>query len=163
MDKLGVQPVLLLAQMVNFTIIVFVLNKLLYKPVTAFLDKRKKEIAQGLELTAKMKEEEEKTEKTRKKILDAAKADAMAIIGKAKKDAKNEAREILEQAQEESRKLTEKKRTEIDDEYRQMAAKLESQVVDLATSIVERLLPGMLTAQMHRTLIEKQLREIKKA
>jgi F-type H+-transporting ATPase subunit b len=60
MDKLGIDPKLLLAQLVNFTIIMLLLKKFLYKPILDMLEKRKKEIAEGVALTAKMREEEEK-------------------------------------------------------------------------------------------------------
>ena len=42
MEKLGIEPQLLLAQLVNFGIIIFVLSKFLYKPILDMLEKRKK-------------------------------------------------------------------------------------------------------------------------
>lgn len=47
MEQLGIEPQLLLAQLVNFLIILFVLSKLLYKPILGMIEKRKKEIAEG--------------------------------------------------------------------------------------------------------------------
>lgn len=44
MEQLGIDAKLLVAQMVNFLIIVFVLSKILYKPILTMLDKRRKEI-----------------------------------------------------------------------------------------------------------------------
>jgi len=56
MEKLGIEPTLLLAQILNFLIIAFVLTKILYKPILQLLDKRKKTIEEGLRLTQKMQE-----------------------------------------------------------------------------------------------------------
>ena len=44
MEKLGIEPVLLAAQIVNFLVILVVLQKLLYKPILGMLEKRKREI-----------------------------------------------------------------------------------------------------------------------
>ena len=41
MEQLGIEPKLLAAQLVNFSIILFVLTKLLYTPILSILEKRK--------------------------------------------------------------------------------------------------------------------------
>ena len=44
----GVEPVLLVAQIINFLIILFILKKFLYKPVLDTLKKREDSIKEGL-------------------------------------------------------------------------------------------------------------------
>jgi len=58
MEKLGIEPSLLLAQIINFAIIVVVLSKLLYKPILSMLEKRKREIEESLRLTDKLRADE---------------------------------------------------------------------------------------------------------
>ena len=87
MEQLGIEPKLLLAQIVNFLIIAFVLTKLLYKPILAMLEKRKKEIAQGLELTEKMRLAEEKYKEKEEKLLSEARREARTIVEAAEKEA----------------------------------------------------------------------------
>ncbi|OGG02391.1 ATP synthase F0 subunit B [Candidatus Gottesmanbacteria bacterium RBG_16_52_11] len=161
MEALGVQPILLLAQIINFVIIMAVLKKLLYKPVIRFLAKRKQEIQTGLELSQKMKEEDEKLKEKQKKMLETARVDALEIINKAKKDAKADARKILEDAQSEASRMMEKRREEMEDEYRVMQKKLQSETVDLAAAMVERILPSLITRDGHRKLLENQLKQLK--
>ena len=54
MEKLGIEPILLLTQVINFTILVVVLTKFLYKPILKMLDERKKKIEEGLTLSREM-------------------------------------------------------------------------------------------------------------
>src|SRR3989338_9157846 len=54
MDKIGVEPVALLTQIINFLLMVLILSKILYKPILKMLDERKKKIEEGLKYTAKM-------------------------------------------------------------------------------------------------------------
>ena len=85
MEQLGIEPKLLLAQIVNFLIIVFVLSKVLYKPVLSMLEKRRKEIAEGLAISDRMRLEEEKFQEKKAARLEVARKEAKTIIEEAKK------------------------------------------------------------------------------
>ena len=65
LKNFGIQPTLLLAQIVNFTIILFVLKKFFYKPITKVLEERKRRIEESLknadEIEAKLQKTAEKT------------------------------------------------------------------------------------------------------
>ncbi|MCL4338932.1 hypothetical protein M1271_04545, partial [Patescibacteria group bacterium] len=63
MEKLGVEPFQLLTQLFNFFLMVFILTKFLYKPITKKLEERKKKIEEGLEYADRMKSEMEKSDK----------------------------------------------------------------------------------------------------
>ena len=76
----GFEPVFFVAQIINFSLIVVVLTKFLYKPIIAILKKRKGEIEEGLALTEKLRSEEEKLNQKREKILEAARKEAQEII-----------------------------------------------------------------------------------
>src|SRR3989344_1506687 len=86
MDKLGIEPTLLAAQVVNFLIII------------VGLEKRRREIAEGVELTSKLREGEEKLKEKQEKALGQAREDALAIIEEAKKQAKDVEKELVAEA-----------------------------------------------------------------
>ena len=48
LEQLGINGTLLLSQIVNFFIVMFILRMLLYKPVLGMMDKRKERIAQSM-------------------------------------------------------------------------------------------------------------------
>ena len=69
MEKLGIQLPMLLTQIVNFTIMLLLLTKFLYKPILKALKERKEKISQGLIYAEKMQAEEEKMLKKQGKRL----------------------------------------------------------------------------------------------
>ncbi|MEK7165189.1 MAG: ATP synthase F0 subunit B, partial [Patescibacteria group bacterium] len=86
MEKLGIDIWLLFTQVVNFTIMVVVLNKFLYQPILRMLKERQQKIEAGLANAQKSLIEEEKQVKKRAEVLADAREEARAIIETAKKD-----------------------------------------------------------------------------
>ncbi len=160
MEKLGIEPTLLLAQLVNFTIIVVVLSKFLYKPILDMLEKRKKEIALGLKLTTDMKEEEEKVAVKKQKMLEVTRKEASDIIEEARKQAKEEEKEILATAHKEAEVIISKGKADAEAARVEMEKSVEQSAIDLAVSISERLLTGVLSSDDKHKLIAKHIKEL---
>jgi len=47
-NQFGINPLLLLAQVVNFAVLLFILKRFLYKPILKVLEERKKRIEESL-------------------------------------------------------------------------------------------------------------------
>ena len=99
MEALGIDGRLLIAQIVNFGILLFVLNKVLYKPLIKLLDERKKNIkdalANNLAIENKLAEISEKEKE---------------ILKTSQIKAGEQADKLIEMASEEKRKLIEEAR-----------------------------------------------------
>ncbi|MDP3941653.1 MAG: ATP synthase F0 subunit B, partial [bacterium] len=101
LDKFGIDPVLLVAQFINFGIILYVLKKFLYKPVMMMLKTRRDEIQKGLtdaEKAAKLLEEASEKEK---KLLRNAQQEAKKLLS----DARVQANDILDAAKQDTLKI----------------------------------------------------------
>jgi F-type H+-transporting ATPase subunit b len=160
MEKLGIQPVLLIAQLVNFGIIVFLLNKLLYKPILSLLEKRRKEAIEAATVGERMKQEEEKAGKAREKMMETAKKDIQAMMEKARKDAKEEANSITENAQKQAQNYLQKKRIEAEDEIKTAEKAMYANSVDIAVLMAEKVLPDLLSEKDQKKILEKKLRTL---
>jgi F-type H+-transporting ATPase subunit b len=105
MEALGIDGRLLLAQVLNFGVLLFVLNKILYKPLIKMLDDRKSKIEEALANNQKIEEKlSEITEKEK------------TILKKAQKKAEEESEKLMELAQEEKKKIIEEARAQADKE-----------------------------------------------
>lgn len=160
MEKLGIEPVQLLTQLFNFGLMVFILAKLLYKPVQKTLAERRKKIAEGLEYAEKMKLEIEKTESRRQAVVASAKEEARKIIEDAKKAAKLVEAEIMEKAHAEAQLVVEKGRADIEMEREEMRKRLTEQTLDAATAIVRKILETSLTAAEQRKIIDQKIKTL---
>ena len=103
LKNFGIQPILLLAQIVNFTIILFVLKKFFYRPITKVLEDRKKRIEESLKNADEIEARLKKTEGKTAQILEEARAQAQNIIA----TTNSEAEKIYEKASADARKLAE--------------------------------------------------------
>lgn len=160
MDKLGIEPKLILAQLVNFAIIMFVLSKLLYKPILSMLDKRKKKIQEGLALTEQMKVEEEKMEVKKTKMIAEAKKEATMLIEEAKGHAKTEAKQILEAAHKEADEIVEKGKLQAAEQKVLMQKEVQQESIELATGMAKRLLSSVMTQEVQHTVLKKHIKEL---
>src|SRR6476619_1002487 len=87
LTEFGIQPLLLAAQVVNFLVLLFILNKLLYKPILQMLQTRKDRIAESLKNAEEIENTLAKTEEDREKRLKEATDEAKDIINEATKSA----------------------------------------------------------------------------
>lgn len=162
MEKLGIELPLLLTQIFNFLLMVFILTKLLYKPILKILEERKKKIEEGLQFFQKAKEEEEKLDLQKKKIIQEAKDEGTAIIEEAKKDAKKLKEDILSGGKEELVHLKKRLEKEMKSKEEEMGKELMADTVVVASEMVKRLIPEVLKDEDQRKLISMQLTKIEK-
>lgn len=160
MEQLGIEPQLLLAQIVNFLIIFFVLSKLLYKPIMGMIEKRKKEIAEGLALTDKMKLAEEKWKEKEEKLLSEARREARNIVELGEKEGDEAKKEIVAAARKEAEEIVLKGKADVESLRDNMQKDVRTAAVELATAMTKRLVSGALTTADQHKLIAKQLKDL---
>jgi F-type H+-transporting ATPase subunit b len=160
MDKLGIEPKLLLAQIINFLIIVVILSKLLYKPILAMLAKRKKEIEEGLRITEQMREEEEKFVQKKQKMLETTRKEAQGIIDEARKQAEEEVREIIADAHKEAEQIVQKGKEDAAHIRVEMEKDVRKSAIELGVIMSKRLLSKILSSEDQHRLIAKNIKEL---
>lgn len=160
MDKLGIQPSLFIAQLVNFAIILVLLNLVLYKPILGMLEKRKKKIQEGLELTDKMQLEWEKMNEKKAKVMEDARSEGLKLIDEAKKQAKSEEHVILEETRKKSDDMIVKAKAEIAELKLSMERQVRHEAVDLAVEMTKRILGNVMSKELQHTIVKKQMKDL---
>lgn len=97
-SQLGVDPKLLLAQGVNFLILLVVLTKFVYKPLMKTVEERRKKIELGVKGGEMAVEVIKQAEKAGLGKIKEAGLQAVAIISEAEKNAQKRAQDIARQA-----------------------------------------------------------------
>jgi F-type H+-transporting ATPase subunit b len=82
--RFGVEWPLLIAQVVNFALVAFVLWRFAFKPVLATMDERNRKIQEGLQFAEASKQQLEETEKRQAAVLKEANEKAQAILAEAR-------------------------------------------------------------------------------
>ncbi len=159
MDKLGINPVALLWQLIAFSLLVFGLYKLLYKPVLRMLDERAERIRKGMEDAAKAREMAERAQEEFEKRIAEARKEGQEIVAQATQMSEKLRQEILAQARAEAERMIAKERERLTQEREQALSELRAQVADLSIMVAQKIVGVSLDEAAQRKLIADFLRE----
>lgn len=108
MESLGLDFKILIAQIINFGLLLFILKRVLYKPVIDLLDQRRKKIEETLENSKKAEERLIQIEEKQKEILQQAQQRAENEREEMLKLTRLEKQRILQEARDSAAKEAEK-------------------------------------------------------
>ena len=162
LNNFGFDPVILVAQIVNFLIIFYLLKRFLYKPMFDVLRKRNDAIKEGLKQAEEARLTLEKTLEQEKKILSKAQDEAKKIIENAKEDSLGIAREIEENTKKQTEKMILEARQQIEKESRETEQVLSEKVSILAQNMLAKTLEGMFEEKEQKQIVNKALKQINK-
>jgi len=157
MEALGVNPVAIAVHIVNFLILLFLLQRFLYKPVLTMLDQRSTAIRESVEAAERARQESARADQERIEALREARRQAEEIVTRATQEADRIRAERLTQAQEEAQRIISRAEQEATAERQQAMAELRAQVADLAVMAAGRVIGRSLDPQGHRELVEEFL------
>lgn len=159
-DAFGVDVLKLAFQIINFLLILYLLNRFVFRRVLALLDERQERIAKGLEDAESAARDRELARAEREAALDEARKEAQAMIARATKIAEDSRAEIVAAARAEAEKVAARATEEITAEKQRAIAELRSQVADLALDAAGRLVKAEMNAPTQRRLVEEFLAEV---
>ncbi len=160
MSNLGIDPLLLLAQVVNFLLLFFILKKFLYKPVIKILNERQEKIETGLRQTKEIGRERMKLEQRKIEELSRARREAERIMENAKTFGEKIKNEMANEAQKQSEEITNKARLEIIFEKEKAMREVKQEIADLVILASEKILKEKIDGKKDKELIEETIKNI---
>jgi len=145
----------LLLQLINFLVLVFILTKLLYKPIFNVLQKRQEYIKESLLNADRDKEEAKKVLEDYKAQLAEAKKEAFKITQDAQKHGEELRRDIEAAAQSRAKEIVENAQREIQREKEKALAEIREQIIDLSMDAAGIILQKELNPKTHHQLIDE--------
>ncbi len=159
MEELGINIPLLVAQVINFFIVLLALRIFLYRPILNMLDRRAQRVREGLEAADQSKEQAAQAEQQVAQQLEEARQQGQTLVVQAQETASRIQEEAHGQARRESEVLLERARNEIQLERDQAIAELRKEFADLTVSAAEKVIGQSLDRQAHQRLIDEALAE----
>jgi F-type H+-transporting ATPase subunit b len=142
LHALGIEWSALIAQIINFAILIFILSRYVYKPVLNVIDQRRTTIAESMEKAQEIDRRKEELDKERVVILRKADEEAGALLERAKKEAEDIRTEIEKAAKNQADYTLEKGRQQLENDratmVREMQTKLAHAIVLSAEKILRR-------------------------
>jgi F-type H+-transporting ATPase subunit b len=162
LKNFGVEPILLVAQIVNFLIIFWLLQKFAFKPILTILNDRKKTIAEGLKNSENARIALEKAVEEEKKLLKNAQKEAQGILS----DARKQSDEMIAQSQEAAKKQVEQMfkdaKNKTEQESRETEKRLAVSAASLAVEMLQKSLTGLFSEQQQEEAVKKLTGKLKK-
>lgn len=160
LNTFGVSWKFFIAQLFNFSIVVFICWKWVLTPVAKKLSERTAKINLALKDAEDIQAEKKEFDEWKQEELAKARAEAREILDKAEKQSQEEKKVLLDQTKQEQKKMVAKAKAQIEQDGRLMLENLKGSVADLVTTATEKVLSQKLDNKHDRELIEKTVREL---
>lgn len=158
-EALGLNLPQLIAQVVNFFVLLFVLRLVAYKPILKMLDERKQKIAEGLNAAEIARAEAASAQANIQAQLDTARKEGQEIVANAQGIATRIQADAREQSSKDRDLALERARVEIQQERDRAIADLRGEFADITVKAAEKVINQTLDRQSHQRVIDETLAE----
>lgn len=161
LHQFGVNPVLLVAQIINFLIVLWILKKFLYQPILDTLKNRKETIAKGLKEAEEARLMYEKAEEREKEILRKAQTESKKLL----EDARKQHADMLQRAQEDAKNqadvILKEAREQIAFEAKETEKRLSGHISQLAVSFLQKSLENAFSEKEQEIIMAQAMKKLK--
>lgn len=147
----------LIAQLVNFTILLVILRLFLFKPIMKVVDERKQRIEEGLVASEKAAQAAEQSQDESRRVLEEARAEGRELIQRAQETSGRLREELEAQARRDAEQIVQRARAEMELESQRAIQALRSEFADLTVRAAERVVGQSLDRDAHQRLIDEVL------
>jgi len=160
MEALGIDLKLLIAQIINFGILFFLLSKFLYKPITKMLDDRQTKIEKGLKDAEKAATDLKKADTESEKILEKAYKDANGILKNAKAAATAEGALIIKKSSEQADRIMKNAKAEAANAKDKVLLEAKKEISDVIVIALDKIVGQELSEDQKKKLTSKAIAEL---
>lgn len=150
----------LLFTWVNLVILIFIMKKLLFKPVKKIIDQRQGEIDKMYTDAEESKSRAEEMEKDYTQKLSAAKQEANEIVSSAVKTAQLNSEKIMQETQAQVTAMKDAAHAQIDMEKKAAVSEAKADIASMAVAIAEKVIEKEIREEDYEKLVEKCINEI---
>jgi len=155
MDALGINLFALIAQLVAFFILLFVLWKFAFPPLMKTLDERQNTIREGVQNAERASQQLKDAEKRVEALMNEARLESQKVIASATQAAERLKADIEHQAQQRGREIEAQAAKRIEQQIAQAKAELRAHVADLSIAAAERVIGQSLDTATNRRLVDE--------
>lgn len=139
-NNFGLDVRILVFQIINFSVVAFLLYRFAFKPVLATIEERQKTIAEGLEFSEEAKAKLADSEQQHAATLQKAQQDAKAILAEARNNAKALTDKQAEETSARTEEMINKAKQAIDLERKKMLTEVREEVTRLVVDTTSKIL-----------------------
>jgi F-type H+-transporting ATPase subunit b len=158
-QALGLDIRILLAQFINFSVLVFVLYRFAYRPIFDVLEERRLKIEQGIRQSEEAEKELQNAKEKSKEILREAKKEAKMIVEDAQHKAQKRKEEVVKEAREEVKAMIAQHKKELLREKANLLEEIKRDVAHLIVRSVKTIMYKDVSEEDAKEMTDRMLRE----
>lgn len=160
-QQFGINWVLLAAQTVNFLIVLFVLKKLMYKPVQEMLKKRQATITAGLKDAEEARKLLEQTTEKEREVLKKAHAEAKLLLEETKQQRTLMQAETEALAKKQAEAILVEARAQIALETAEAEKRLSAHISQLAVTFLQKSIADLFSESDQELIMKNAMKKMK--
>ena len=162
LHSLGIDWKLLIAQLVNFVILLAVLYKFLYKPMLKLMQERTIRIEKGLQDANEAEKKLTQSAAEYQKIVNDAERQGQLVLGQSKAHAEQLRASLIKQTQDEAAKMLEAGRATLKREHEEMMQAARKELMQLVVSASRVTLGEVVTEELDKKIVEAATKALHK-
>jgi F-type H+-transporting ATPase subunit b len=156
----GIDWMHLLAQLVNFLIIFWLLSRFIFKPLMKKMEERSHKVEQSLKNVKEIEAKLHSAEESRKAEIQKGHLEAQEIISKAQKTAEESKNQILAEAKAASEKMIEQTKKQLENEKEKLLVEVREAAATMVVTATERILREKIDLKKDEQLIKQSLQGV---
>ena len=160
LNQFGIKYILLLAQVVNFLVLLWILKRFLYKPILKVLEERKQRIAESLKNAEEIEKRLAETEKESEKKLSVASIEAKKILEETNKSVAQIIEEAHFRANKDMEEIVKKGQESINAEREKMHQEMREELAQIVVTALEKVTGKVITIKDQKKMIDDTVKRI---
>lgn len=161
--KLGIDWKLLIAQVINFFILLFVLHRFAYRPILKMLKKRTDTIDKSMSDVKQIEKNLAESNQKKDELLRAARQQAQKILDEVTQKAETMRQEKLAATNHEVEEIVKRTKAELAQAKIELVKDVQNEISDIVVKAAEKVLKEKLTEKADRAIVEDALAQIIKS
>jgi len=162
LQSLGLNWQLFLAQLINFSLVLYVVWRWIYRPLLKIMDARSKKIEQGLANAEAAKKQLAEADTQRKNIAQAARKEGQRLVEEARKKAEQEKGRVMAETEVSLDIQLNDARARLKHEKEAVIGAIKNEMADLISQATEKVAMGAVDQTKQRDLIKQALQDMNK-
>ncbi|HNT29905.1 MAG TPA: F0F1 ATP synthase subunit B [bacterium] len=158
MDKLGINPTLILMQVFNFFLLMLLLKKFLYHPILNMLDARREQAEQNQKLQTELETDKAGLNEQKQIVINEGKQEAEKIMQSAQEKGEAVRKQLEKDAQKRAAEIEAEGKQRLEAEEQAIRRKLESDVTRVALEAAESVIGQSLSADQKDKILHEAVR-----
>ncbi|MBI5370203.1 F0F1 ATP synthase subunit B [Candidatus Uhrbacteria bacterium] len=160
LGMLGINAKILLAQLVNFLIVLLVLWRWVYRPMVKLLDERSARIEASMKHADEIDAKMAAIEKEQQRLVGQAKTEAAAILESSRQDAERRKKEMIDAAKQEVQSVVAQGKDQLQAQKHQMIHEAKEEIVEIAIQAAQKVLQEQIDEKISHKLSERVIKQL---